>query len=304
MAIAPPPSGHVHAAGAECRPDVQHRVVRIDVDDPVVPLPGPRVVDGRVVDQVVRADGPDEVQLRRAADAGDLRPVGLRDLDGERADVARGTADQDALAGRRRPTAPRPQRLESEDRRVRQRCGVREGHPVRERLERPLRGADELGECAHPVAEQVGEDGVAEPEPGHVRPDRLDDPRGIEADPRVPRPAQPDEQPDEARLRVDPVEVAAVDGRGTDADEDLVAVGLRDRQVAKLDHLGAAVAIADGGAHQAGRGSRAERSGRTPAKRDRARGGIRRGRRCASGSPRSSPAPGRDPCRSGAGGPP
>ena len=290
---------------AERAPDVQHRVVRIDVDDPVVALAGPRVVDRRVVDHVVGAERADEVQLRRAADAGDLGAVATS-RSGRRT-ARRCPTRRRSGRGRRARTSGRPasagpgrrgspHAAASPRPRTTSRPGsARTPAPARRRTRRrrPSRSVNRSAKTRSPGRNRVD-----------VRPDRLDDPRRIEADPRVPRPAQPDEQPDEARLRVEAVEVAAVDRRGADADEDLVAPGLRDRQVAELDHLRAAVAITDGGAHQVWPGSGAVRSGRAPAERDRARGGIRREPRCASGSPRSSPAPGRDPCRSGAGGRP
>ena len=53
----------------------------------------------RVVDDVVRADGSDQVRLGRAAHAGDLGAVGLGDLHGERADASGRADDQDLLPG-------------------------------------------------------------------------------------------------------------------------------------------------------------------------------------------------------------
>ena len=56
--------------------------------------------------------------------------------------------------------------------------------------ERSFRGADVLGEGALSEREQVAEDLVARPEPGHPRTDALDDAGDIESEAMVPRRAQ------------------------------------------------------------------------------------------------------------------
>ena len=62
-----------------------------------------------------------------------------------------------------------------------------ERHARRHRRERPFRGGDVLGEGALPEREQVPEDLVARPEPGHPRTDALDDAGDIESEAMVPR---------------------------------------------------------------------------------------------------------------------
>src|SRR5207253_1367527 len=53
----------------------------------------------RVVDHVVRAERPHEIDVPGAADAGDFGPEPLRDLNGEGSDAARGAVDRDPLPG-------------------------------------------------------------------------------------------------------------------------------------------------------------------------------------------------------------
>jgi hypothetical protein len=53
-------------------------------------LPPVGAVHSGVVDDVRGAEGPDQLDIARAADAGDLRAQRDRDLDGEMADATRG----------------------------------------------------------------------------------------------------------------------------------------------------------------------------------------------------------------------
>ena len=91
--------GHVDAPWPERAPVAQDRVVGIGVEDPVPALADRGVVHGRVVEHVIGAEGPHEVELSRAADAGHLRTAALGDLDRERPDVARRADDQHLVAG-------------------------------------------------------------------------------------------------------------------------------------------------------------------------------------------------------------
>ena len=84
-----PAERDVDAVRPERAPDAEDRMVRVGVDDPVVAFAGLRVVDRRVVEDVVGAERAHEVELGGAGDAGDLGAERLRDLDRERADVAR-----------------------------------------------------------------------------------------------------------------------------------------------------------------------------------------------------------------------
>ena len=143
-----PAERDVDAVRPKRAPDLEDRVVGVGVEDPVVALAGLRVVDLRVVDDVVGAERADEVQLVGAGDAGHLGAHRLRDLDGERADVARRADDQDLVARLDRSAVATAEALEREDRRVREGCRFLERHAGRHRCERLLRRADVLGEGA------------------------------------------------------------------------------------------------------------------------------------------------------------
>ena len=68
-----------------------------------------------VVDDAVRAERLDQVDVPRAADAGDLRSERLGDLHGERPDATGGAVDQDFLSRLNLPLVAK--RLEGGDRR-------------------------------------------------------------------------------------------------------------------------------------------------------------------------------------------
>ena len=69
-----------------------------------------------------------------------------------------------------------------EDRRVRERRRLLERHPVRASTRTPAPGAHTYSANAPwPLRVHVAEDLVAGPEPGHARPDRLDDARDVES---------------------------------------------------------------------------------------------------------------------------
>ena len=226
--------------------------MRVGVDDPVVALAGRRVIHLGVVDHVVGAEGVDEVDLRGAADAGHLGSHRLRDLDRERTDVAGRAVDQDPVPRLDRPSVAQPESLDREDRGVRKRGRVVERHARRQQLESLLPSAHVLGEGASMLAvrEQVREDRVARLEAGHARPDRLDDAGDVDPDAMVPRRAEPDEQPGERGSRAEAVEVGPVHGRRTDADEDLVVVRDRNRDVPELHDVERSVALLNGSLHR------------------------------------------------------
>jgi hypothetical protein len=142
---------------------------------------------------MVRTERADEVDLLGSGDARDLGAHGLRDLDGERADVSGRPTDQDPGAGPERPAAPIAKALERKNRRVRQRRGGLEVQTVRDRQEGLLGRADQLGEGTLAGREQVGVDAIAGAEPGDVPSDRLDDAGNVRAEPNVPRSAQAEE---------------------------------------------------------------------------------------------------------------
>ena len=190
-----------------------------------------------------------KADLLGPADPGHLAPERLGDLDRERTHVARCPVDQHPIAGLGRTAIADAEGLEREDRRMGERGRILEGHPTRDRLERLLAHADVLGERTLAEVEEVGEHLVAGLEPGHIRPDGGHDPGDVDADPRVLRPAQAQEQARELRPRRDPVEVGPVDRCGPDLDEHPVL--RRDRPVDLDDahDIGRAIAMADGGLH-------------------------------------------------------
>src|ERR1044071_8108958 len=119
------------------------------------------------------------------ADAGDVRPAGLGDLNRERSDVAGRPVDQDTVARANGPAVSKPETLDGEDAGMRQRGGILERDLVRDAGERCLRRADELRERAGlwSEREQIGEDAVAGAELGCRRPDRFDYPGDVDAQP-------------------------------------------------------------------------------------------------------------------------
>ena len=83
---------HERPARGEGAPQVRQRTPARGVQDQVVAARPVGEVLARVVDDVVGAERPDQVHLRRAADAGDVRAEHLRELHRERA-YASGRAD-------------------------------------------------------------------------------------------------------------------------------------------------------------------------------------------------------------------
>ena len=210
-------------------------MVALDGEDPVVPLTGARRVGRPVVEHVVGAERADEVGLVRAAHGGHLRADVLRDLHGERPDIARRPVDQHPVARSDRSAVPPPESLEREDPGMRQRGGLLERQAVGDRGERPLGGRGVLGE--RPVREriQVGEHAVARLEPGHAGPDGVDDTGHVDADGLEPRRAQAGRRPGDPGLAVQEVEVDPVGRRRDDPDDDDIAAGNRPFDIADLD---------------------------------------------------------------------
>ena len=97
--VEPPAVRHERSLRGERAPEVGEGTVRHVVEYEVVPLPRPREVHFRVVDDMVGADRSDQVHVPRAADASHLRAERLRNLHGKGSDAARGTVDQDLLSG-------------------------------------------------------------------------------------------------------------------------------------------------------------------------------------------------------------
>jgi hypothetical protein len=83
-----PTGQHERPRRCQRAPGIGQRTVADQVQHDVVPLPVTgEVLDG-VVDDVVRADRPEQVHVPRAANTGHLRTERLGNLHGERADTA------------------------------------------------------------------------------------------------------------------------------------------------------------------------------------------------------------------------
>ncbi len=162
---------HEGAGRGEGTADAGDPVAPAGVDDQVVPPPTVVDVLAGVVDDVVRAHGPDRIELAGAGDAGHGGAQGLGELDREGADAA-GRADHEHVLAWLDPT-DLGQRLERGDARDRRDRGLFEGDvPGLVDQFRFLR-CGELGERAVADAEHR----VADGEAGHVTAD-LDDPTG------------------------------------------------------------------------------------------------------------------------------
>ena len=110
----------------------------IHVEDPVIALRCLGRIDPRVVDHPIGAKRPHKFHSVGAAHAGHLRTHRLRDLNGERADVARRAHDEDPVAVLNRAAVPKPESLECEDSRVRQSRSAFTRHLCGHQCERPF----------------------------------------------------------------------------------------------------------------------------------------------------------------------
>src|SRR5450759_110848 len=94
-----PTVGHESSPGLEHAPVLRERVTRHVVEDQIVARLAVREVLPGVVDDMVRSDRSDGVQVPRAAHAGHFRPEDLGDLHCEGSHAPRRTVDQDLLPG-------------------------------------------------------------------------------------------------------------------------------------------------------------------------------------------------------------
>ena len=185
----------------------------------------------RVVDDVVGADRPDQVLLRRAAHAGHLSAERLGDLHGERADASSRADDQDLLP--RLDAARVAQRLEGGE------TGHRNGGRLLERDvgrlgdEVLLRSNRVLGERADATAEDL----IPDPKTRHVLADRFDDARQIGAANTELRSAQPEGQPNDVRHAMNAGPVRRVHGGRVNTHEHLVVLGDRLVDVLELHDI-------------------------------------------------------------------
>ena len=187
------PGGRQHLSRRRGR--VVHHVVE---DDVVAKLAAGEVLLG-VVDDSIRSQGPNQLEVPGAAHAGDFRTKRLGDLHRERPDASRRPVDQD-------PGPPSdPAHVTHRDQRGQARhdrcCSLLEGEcsGLLDELER--RSHSELCERAGPRGEGVGprrpEHLVTGLEVGHILADSLHDPGDIGSPKRGRRLPEPKAQPED-----------------------------------------------------------------------------------------------------------
>ena len=208
-------------------------------------MPSAKSVAG-VVDDVVGAEGPDQVELAGAGHAGDLGSEGLGQLHGIAPDATGGADDQHALAGLE--VADVGEGLQGGGRRDRDHRGLLEGEVGRFDGQLVLVGDGVLGERASPEAEDL----VALGEHGHRRPDGHDDPGDIEPGHRLPGSAKPEREPAGIRQSCHDVPGRAGHAGGVDVQQHLVGGDARTRELCQAQHIGRPVPVLDDGAHRAG----------------------------------------------------
>src|SRR6266566_7468231 len=225
--------------------------VAADVEDHVVAVLAVGEVLARVVDHVIRADGADQIRLRRAAHAGDLGAEGLGDLHGERAHASRRADDQHPLPGLHLRVVAhglqRGERGDGDGRRLLEGkvggLGCQPGRP----------GADVRGEGS--VAGAV--DLIARLEPGHLLTGGLDRSRQAATGVGGLGPAKPEaRQTDGVRQARHQMPRAPVHAGGMHPHEDLVGCDRRPGDLGEPEHLlgRRAVLILDDRRHRFHRG--------------------------------------------------
>ena len=212
------------ALGGEGAPAGRRRAGPGQLEDDVVAPAAPGEVLAGVVDDVVGAERPDQLQVPGAAHPGHLGAEPLGQLDGEGADAARRPDDQDLVA--RLDPSLVAQALQGGQGGQRDGRRLLEAEVGRLGAEDVLGDADVLGEAA---GQHEGVDLVAGAEPGHGPADRLDLPGHVAAQPAVLGDAQPDRAHDVGQA-AQVVPVPRVDGGGADAYQHLVAPPGRGRR--------------------------------------------------------------------------
>ncbi len=226
-------------------PELRQRTASGRVQDQVEASPAGGEVLARVIDDVVGADRSDQVQLRRAAHAGDLGAERLRDLHGERADAARGADDEHPLARSEPSLVAQP--LERRAGRDRDGGGLLEREVGGLWRDPGRAGARVLGEGAGRGAEDL----VAGRESGDVRAGGLHAAGEIASRDAVLRLAEPvAHDTHEIRLAGHEVPDAGVDAGGVDANEHLAGGRHRPVDVVELEDLVCAVPVLDDRLHR------------------------------------------------------
>jgi hypothetical protein len=180
-----------------------------EVDDDVVALAGPGEVLPGVVDDPIRADRPERVQLPGGIHTGHVRSVCLGELHREGPHGPSGTVDQDPLS---RPDLPL----------------------IANTLHR-----DRSTVAPQVDGEALTKDLIARLEPRHVRADRLDVAGQIRARNAILGLAQPRaHDPENVRLSSHDMPDIGMDRRGTNADQHLVLAGHWLIDLAELQDVG------------------------------------------------------------------
>jgi hypothetical protein len=215
------------------------------IDDRLEPRAALREVLASIVDDLVGAEGSNELHVVGAADAGDVSAEVLRDLDRRGPERSRGAVDHELLAGRRPGLPERGERLR---RAVAHGGRLVEGHPgwhVRDGSRGP--DAQVLGVRTRP-RRWLAEDAVAHGEPGHVRADLLDLPGELHAQ-RSPRAPEAEDQAVHERIRRSKVHVGLRNRRRANPHQDLAGARRRPRHLDDPEHLRRTVPILHDGLH-------------------------------------------------------
>ena len=200
---------------------------------------------GRVVDDVRGADRAHQLDVARAAHPGDLGAQRRRDLDGVRAHPAAGPVDEHPLTGRHLAHVADP--AQGRRRRYGDRGRLLEGKARRLGHHHVRRGARVLRERAPAEAEHL----LADPQPAHVRADRLHHTRRV--DPGHPglRLGQPHaHQPRDERVSPQDMPVGRVERGGVHPNQHVIGPGLGPASIGQLQGVRRAEPVLDDSFHR------------------------------------------------------
>src|SRR3990172_1359416 len=199
-------SHHEGAVRRENAPARAERTVRGDVEEHVVALPWRGEVVPHVIDDFIRTEGADEVQVPSTGHGRDMRAERLRDLDRKGAHASARAIDEDVLPG---PDARLVAKsLQCSGARYRHGRGLLECQSARLCHQAIFPRTRILGECPGRVAEHL----IARLEPRHALADGLNMAREVEtADGNLRLPQA--EKDASGERQVNEVAVRCVDGR-------------------------------------------------------------------------------------------
>jgi hypothetical protein len=191
-----------------------------EVEDHVVALPAAGEVLPGVVDDVVGAEGADQLDVAGAAHAGHVGAEGLGDLHGEGANTSRRAVDQHGLAGLH--LADVAQTLKGGDGGERHCGGLLEGEVGGLGCEQTLGNTRVLGEAA---GGGLGVDLVTRTEPGDGATDRHNRAGEVASADRDAWPTKPECHTQDGGPTGGDEPVRTVDRGGMDSDEHVVGSG-------------------------------------------------------------------------------